>query len=166
MVWIIGHQPHQWLCGSTLGGPSLLNMGESSVISDTYQKGKYWTPHAPTDRLQWNIFQENPTLWIIGRQRHQWPRASTLGGPSLLTAGCSYYSLLYMCIQLFTQRENEVPKQGGERQDTLYYYMATFLMDRKTEFNITNVVFYLIFTILIKENSSWKVKLPNIFIGA
>ena len=31
--------------------------------------------------------------------------------------------------------------------------MATFLMDRKTEFNITNVVFYLIFTILIKENS-------------
>ena len=55
-------------------------------------------------------------------------------------------SLLYMCIQLFTQRENEVPKQGGERQDTLYYYyMATFLMDRKTEFNITNVVFYIIF---------------------
>ena len=59
-------------------------------------------------------------------------------------------SLLYMCIQLFTQRENEVPKQGGERQDTLYYYymMATFLMDRKTEFNITNVVFYRIFSII------------------
>ena len=54
-------------------------------------------------------------------------------------------SLLYMCIQLFTQRENEVPKQGGERQDTLYYYMATFLIDRKTEFNRTNVVFYIIF---------------------
>ena len=34
-------------------------------------------------------------------------------------------SLLYMCIQLFTQRENEVPKQGGERQDTLYYYQLT-----------------------------------------
>ncbi len=32
-------------------------------------------------------------------------------------------SLLYMCIQLFTQRENEVPKQGGERQDTLYYIL-------------------------------------------
>ena len=110
----------------------------------------------PTDLLQQNIFQENATLWIIGRQRHQWPRASTLGGPSLLTAGCSYYSLLYMCIQLFTQRENEVPKQGGERQDTLYYYMATFLMDRKTEFNITNVVFYLLFFVNIEFHDTHK----------
>ena len=65
-------------------------------------------------------------------------------------------SLLYMCIQLFTQRENEVPKQGGERQDTLYYYMATFLMDRKTEFNITNVVVYIYFFITIEFHDTHK----------
>ena len=61
-----------------------------------------------------------------------------------------------MCIQLFTQRENEVPKQGGERQDTLYYYMATFLMDRKTEFNITNVVFYLLFFVNVEFHDTHK----------
>ena len=64
-------------------------------------------------------------------------------------------SLLYMCIQLFTQRENEVPKQGGERQDTLYYYMATFLMDRKTEFNITNVMGYLLLFSNIKFHNMY-----------
>ena len=114
--WIIGRQRQQWPRASTLGGPSLLTAGCSSFIFITKgqvldawcahwpivvkyfsgdqwyksHKGKYMTPHMSTDRLQWNIFQENLTLWIIGRQRHQWPRASTLGGPSLLTAGCSY----------------------------------------------------------------------------
>ena len=78
-------------------------------------------------------------------------------------------SLLYMCIQLFTQRENEVPKQGGERQDTLYYYMATFLMDRKTEFNITNVVVYLLFFSNIEFQDTPKRKFKSnylIVIGA